>query len=192
MFGYDYFNDNIIANTHASGSDYRIRGTSSIVRGDQIFPVFLPGSTTLDRNPLVALSEGSNLRVHSLFANDTWRINQNGDAECGSAPRQERCDRWRREDGRQRCVAEPARLGRLGPERRRRVGAERQLRPLHDGADEQPRGVDGEGRKCRDIPVGLLAARRSTRTSPIRTDRIADNDRSRDQAGLRVARRAWR
>ena len=76
VFGYDYFNDNIIANTHASGSDYRIRGTSSIVRGDQIFPVFLPGSTTLDRNPLFALSQGSNLRVHSLFANDTWRLNQ--------------------------------------------------------------------------------------------------------------------
>ncbi len=77
VFGYDYFNDNIIANTHASGSDYRIRGTSSIVRGDQIFPVFLPGSTTLDRNPLFALSQGSNLRVHSLFANDSWRLNQN-------------------------------------------------------------------------------------------------------------------
>ena len=53
VFGYDYFNDNIIANTHASGSDYRIRGMPpSIVRGDQIFPVFDPGSTTLDRNPL--------------------------------------------------------------------------------------------------------------------------------------------
>ncbi len=76
VFGYDYFNDNIIANTHPSGSDYRIRGTSSIVRGEQIFPVLLPGSTTLDRNPLVALSEGSNLRVHSLFANDTWRLNE--------------------------------------------------------------------------------------------------------------------
>ncbi len=75
VFGYDYFNDNIIANTHASGSDYRIRGTSSIVRGTEIFPVFLPGSTTLDRNPLVALSQGSDLRVHSLFANDTWRFN---------------------------------------------------------------------------------------------------------------------
>ena len=76
VFGYDYFNDNIIANTHSSGSDYRIRGTSSIVRGDQIFPVLVPGSTTLDRNPIEALSLGSNLRVHSLFANDTWRLNE--------------------------------------------------------------------------------------------------------------------
>ena len=76
VFGYDYFNDNIIANTHPSGSDYRIRGTSSVVRGTEIFPVFLPNSTTLDKNPLVKLSEGSNLRMHSLFLNDNWRVNE--------------------------------------------------------------------------------------------------------------------
>jgi hypothetical protein len=76
VFGYDYFNDNIIANTHASGSDYRIRGASSIVRGSEIFPVFLPGATTLDFNPILKLSQGSDLRVHSLFANDTWRLNE--------------------------------------------------------------------------------------------------------------------
>lgn len=75
VFGYDYFNDNIIANTHPSGSDYRIRGTSSIVRGTDIYPVFLPGTTTLDKNPLLAISQGSDLRTHSLFANDTWRFN---------------------------------------------------------------------------------------------------------------------
>ncbi len=75
VFGYDYFNDNIIANTHPSGSDYRIRGTSSVVRGTEIYPVFLPNSTTLDKNPLDKLSEGSNLRMHSLFLNDTWRLN---------------------------------------------------------------------------------------------------------------------
>ena len=76
VFGYDYFNDNIIANTHPSGSDYRIRGSSSVVRGSEIFPVFLPGTTALDKNPLVAISEGSNLRMHSLFLNDNWRFNE--------------------------------------------------------------------------------------------------------------------
>ena len=76
VFGYDYFNDNIFANTHASGSDYRVRGTSSIIRDDKIFPVFLPNSTTtLDYNPLAAMSEGSNLRMHSTFVNDNWRLN---------------------------------------------------------------------------------------------------------------------
>ncbi|RPI52706.1 MAG: TonB-dependent receptor [Acidobacteria bacterium] len=78
VFGYDYFNDNIIANTHASGSEYRIRGTSSVFRPDgTIYPVLTPNlNTTLDWNPLVGLSEGSNLRVHSLFVNDNWRWNE--------------------------------------------------------------------------------------------------------------------
>jgi hypothetical protein len=78
VFGYDYFNDNIIANTHASGSEYRIRGTSSVIGADAaIYPVLMPNlNTTLDWNPLVGLSEGSNLRVHSLFVNDNWRWNE--------------------------------------------------------------------------------------------------------------------
>ena len=120
VFGYDYFNDNIIANTHASGSDYRIRGTSSIVPGTQIFPCSFPRADTLDHNPLVGLSEGSNLRVHSLFANDNWRLNGRRDAERGAPPGQERCDRRRRRQRRQRSLAEPARVGDVGPERRGR------------------------------------------------------------------------
>ena len=76
MFGYDYFNDNITANTHQSGSDYRIRGTSSIIRGGVVYPVFAPNAnTTLDYNPILAHSVGSNLRVHSGFINDHWRLN---------------------------------------------------------------------------------------------------------------------
>ncbi len=79
VFGYDRFNDNIIANTHGSGSGYRIRGSNAIYFSTgEIFPVFLPNSTTtLERNPLLALSEGSNLRVHSAFFNDNWRVNDN-------------------------------------------------------------------------------------------------------------------
>jgi TonB dependent receptor len=76
VFGYDYFNDNITANTHQSGSDYRVRGTSSVISNGVVYPVFLPNAnTTLDYNPLLARSEGSNLRVHSFFLNDNWRVN---------------------------------------------------------------------------------------------------------------------
>jgi hypothetical protein len=75
VFGYDRFNDKIKANTHSSGSDYRIRGTTSIIRGAEVFPQFIPGSTTVDWNPMLELSEGSNLRTHSLFLNDSWRLN---------------------------------------------------------------------------------------------------------------------
>ena len=77
VFGYDYFNDNITANTHPSGSSYRLRATSSITRGDEIFPVLVPNAmTTLDYNPLAGISEGSNLRMHSLFVNDSWHANE--------------------------------------------------------------------------------------------------------------------
>ena len=78
VFGYDYFNDNIWANTHPSGSDYRIRATSSIIRDQIVYPVFVPGaaatSTIIEYTPIHELSEGSNLRTHALFVNDTWRL----------------------------------------------------------------------------------------------------------------------
>ena len=78
VFGYDYFNDNIWANTRATGSDFRIRSTNSVIVDGVVYPQFIPGtaatSTAIDWNPILALSEGSNLRTHSLFANDTWRL----------------------------------------------------------------------------------------------------------------------
>lgn len=78
VFGYDYFNDNIWANTRATGSDYRIRASSSVFSNGVVYPQFIPGtaatSTAIDWNPIQLLSEGSNLRTHSLFANDTWRL----------------------------------------------------------------------------------------------------------------------
>jgi hypothetical protein len=78
VFGYDYFNDNIWANTHATGSDYRIRATNSIFTGGLVYPQFIPGtaatSTVIEYTPILQLSEGSNLRTHALFVNDTWRL----------------------------------------------------------------------------------------------------------------------
>ncbi|MCM3880579.1 MAG: TonB-dependent receptor, partial [Vicinamibacterales bacterium] len=74
VFGYDRFLDLMKQNTHASGSDYRIRGTSSIVRGEVVYPQFL-ANTFIDYNPIAALSEGTHLRTHSLFVNDDWRAN---------------------------------------------------------------------------------------------------------------------
>ena len=80
VFGYDGFDDNIWANTHITGSDYRIRATRTILMADgTIYPVFLPGtaatSTQIDYNPILELSKGSHLRTHSGFINDNWRWN---------------------------------------------------------------------------------------------------------------------
>jgi outer membrane receptor for ferrienterochelin and colicin len=73
LFGYDTFNDQRFANNHQSGSDYRILGTTSIVRGADIFPRWLPGSTTIQYNPIAEGSQGTNFRTNALFFNDNWR-----------------------------------------------------------------------------------------------------------------------
>jgi hypothetical protein len=74
VFGYDRFLDMMKQNTHSSGSDFRIRGTSSIVRDGVVYPQFL-ANTFIDYNPIAKVSEGTHLRTHSLFVNDNWRAN---------------------------------------------------------------------------------------------------------------------
>ncbi len=73
LFGYDTFNDQRFANNHQSGSDYRILGTSTIIRGSDIYPRWLPGSTTIQWNPIATGTEGTNFRTNAIFLNDTWR-----------------------------------------------------------------------------------------------------------------------
>ncbi len=78
VFGYDRFNDKIFQNAYASGSDYRIQGTTSIIGADgtTIYPQLLPNSTLIMYTPVEQSSQGSNLRMHSLFLNDNWRFNE--------------------------------------------------------------------------------------------------------------------
>lgn len=74
--GYDRFNDKIFQNAYASGSDYRIQGTSSVIRGTNVFPQFLPNSTLIMHTPVEQSTEGSDLRMNSAFFNDAWRLNE--------------------------------------------------------------------------------------------------------------------
>lgn len=79
VFGYDRFNDKIFQNAYQSGSDYRIQGTTSLLGSDgrSLFPQFLPNSTVIFYTPVEhPTAQGSNLRMHSLFVNDGWRLNQ--------------------------------------------------------------------------------------------------------------------
>ena len=41
------------------------------------------GTTIIQWNPIPILSEGSNFRTHSLFFNDTWRVNNRLTANLG-------------------------------------------------------------------------------------------------------------
>jgi hypothetical protein len=77
--GYDMFNEQRFSNNHQSGSDYRILGSSTVVQGTTIFPVFLSTttssqtSTIIQNDPIGQETLGSNFRTHSLFVNDNWR-----------------------------------------------------------------------------------------------------------------------
>jgi len=75
--GYDSYNDIREANNHQSGSDYRILGTGVVIRGASIFPVFLPGTSTLIQyNPIAQASLGTAFRTNSAYVNDTWRLGE--------------------------------------------------------------------------------------------------------------------
>jgi outer membrane receptor for ferrienterochelin and colicin len=89
--GYNRYNDKRFANNHQSGSDYRILGTTSIVRDGVIYPQFLPTSTTLQFNPILRGTDGTNFRTHSVFFNDNWRVNTHLTANLGV--------RWDKNDG---------------------------------------------------------------------------------------------
>jgi hypothetical protein len=76
VMGYDLFNDKRFSNNHQSGSDYRVNGTTAIIRDGVIYPQWLPGSSTnLEYDPILVGSQGTNFKTHSLFLNDNWRYN---------------------------------------------------------------------------------------------------------------------
>lgn len=73
--GIDSFKDIRLANNHQSGSDFRILGTTAIINGTDIKPVFNPGSTIIQYNPISKASQGTSFVTDSLFVNDNWRLN---------------------------------------------------------------------------------------------------------------------
>jgi outer membrane receptor for ferrienterochelin and colicin len=89
VFGYDRFNDIRRADNHQSGSDYRIISAGAILSGsgageNDLFPIFLgDGTTTIQWNPIIEESNGSNFLTHSGFVNDNWRLSDRLTANVG-------------------------------------------------------------------------------------------------------------
>ena len=83
--GYDGFADKIAADSHQSGSGYRVFATSSVVRDGVVYPVFdnIGDSTVIRWNPILNPTQGSNFKTHSLFVNDQWRMNNRTTASLG-------------------------------------------------------------------------------------------------------------
>ena len=176
--GYDRFNDKIFQNAYASGSDYRIQGTSSIIVGTSVFPQFLPNSTLIMHTPVDQSTLGSDLRMHSVFFNDGWRLNDHISFNLGV-----RWDKNQAQDGGGAVVANkglwsPRARGHLGSEGGRPVGAQCELRAVRDADDEQRRRVDDRRGKCVDARLALSGARHQSRSERA----TAGDERRRDRA----------
>ena len=164
LFGYDNFNDKRFANNHQSGSDYRILGTTSIVRGADIYPRWLPGSTTIQWNPIAEGSQGTNFRTNALFFNDNWRWTDRVTVNLGL--------RWDKNQGKDSAGAGRGRRQRVQPARRRRVGSDGQgpvggdgqLREICRGAEQLDRRLVVRRRQPGNDPVHATRGRRSIRT----------------------------
>ncbi|MEO8348610.1 MAG: TonB-dependent receptor, partial [Acidobacteriota bacterium] len=70
--GYEHFHDFQYANNHQSGSDFRVFGTSAIIRGTNVYPVFrTPGDSTFIRwTPIFEETRGTDFNTESAFIND--------------------------------------------------------------------------------------------------------------------------
>jgi outer membrane receptor for ferrienterochelin and colicin len=73
VFGYDNFSGSVTSNNYQSGSNYTVFATSAILGATDNYPVF-DAATALVYWPIEQLSQGSDLRTHSVFANDQWRL----------------------------------------------------------------------------------------------------------------------
>lgn len=85
VVGYDQFTDIRIQDNHQQGSDFRIYGSNAIILGDNsIYPVFAPyGDPRFSRDtyyrwtPIFGPPNPTDFKTQSLYANDTWRLNNN-------------------------------------------------------------------------------------------------------------------
>jgi outer membrane receptor for ferrienterochelin and colicin len=82
VFGVDAFEDSRKNDNYQSGSGFRLYSNNTIFRGEDLYPVVVPGTSNTQTsaayilwNPLPEHSQGSRLRTYSLFMNDVWRLN---------------------------------------------------------------------------------------------------------------------
>jgi outer membrane receptor for ferrienterochelin and colicin len=80
--GVDAFEDTRQNDNYQSGSGFRLLANNTIIRGDNLYPVVIPGTSNTQTsaayilwNPLPESSKGSSLRTYSAFLNDAWRLN---------------------------------------------------------------------------------------------------------------------
>ena len=73
--GYNTYNDRYVEDNHQSGTSFGIVATS-LIRDQNVFPVYRPFQTLILQRPVTAPTLGSDFRVHSFFINDRAQINR--------------------------------------------------------------------------------------------------------------------
>jgi len=76
ILGVENFAETRIANNHQSASDFSITNSGNIIQGSEVFPRF-DGNTTLQWQPILKGSEGTDFQTASVFINDKWELNNN-------------------------------------------------------------------------------------------------------------------
>jgi Carboxypeptidase regulatory-like domain/TonB dependent receptor len=82
VLGYDHFAGSRKANNYQSGSNYRLFATGAILQNGDIFPV-VDSTSYIYYTPIDTLSQGSDALTHSVFLNDSWRVNDRLSANLG-------------------------------------------------------------------------------------------------------------
>ncbi len=72
--GYDNFSGQRKANNYQSGSNYRIFATNTIITNTDLYPV-IDNLSYVYYTPIANLSKGTDALTHSVFVNDSWRMN---------------------------------------------------------------------------------------------------------------------
>lgn len=98
--GYERFSESARRDSHISGSDFRITGSTAIMRGTTLFPTFRPGQTRIEWWPILQPSLGSDLVTDSGFLEDRLELNRSWSFNLGV-----RYDRNRDRDGRRQLVS---------------------------------------------------------------------------------------
>ncbi len=77
VLGFDAFNSHGFSGDDRSGSGYIVLGTTAIIRGTEVFPVFNNDRTTIIRwHPIFREDKGYDFRTYSGFVNDSWRLSR--------------------------------------------------------------------------------------------------------------------
>ncbi len=74
VFGYDNFSSTRVSNNWQSGSSWLLFASSVRSDGTNLYPVIDENSYLLYA-PIPLQSQGSDMMTHSIFVNDTWRLN---------------------------------------------------------------------------------------------------------------------